>query len=137
MANSSAVDRNATTNFRTERSHRHKHRHNDFKNQCGSGHQYRPGNRRDCRNIYKVIKGKYLDWGIASLLIGLVLGALTMSLINMYLGALVLTGSITGGLFYIAEKQKRGLHTKSRARGVFIFQIQLKGLKNYDHKASI
>ena len=48
--------------------------------------------------IFKVFKGKFLYWGIASLLMGLVFGALTMSLVNMWLGALVLIGSVVGGL---------------------------------------
>lgn len=70
--------------------------------------------------IFKGFKGKFIYWGLASLLSGLVFGALTMSLINMWLGALVLIGCIVGGLFYTAGKQKGGLHQKSRARHIFI-----------------
>ena len=33
--------------------------------------------------IFKGFKGKFIYWGIASLLAGLVFGALTMTLINM------------------------------------------------------
>jgi hypothetical protein len=70
--------------------------------------------------IFKGFKGKYIYWGLGSVLIGLVLGALTMSLVNMWLGAIVLIGSIVGGLFYTAGKQKGGLHSKSRASNIFI-----------------
>lgn len=70
--------------------------------------------------IFKGFKGKFIYWGIASLLSGLVFGALTMSLVNMWLGALVLIGAIVGGLLFTAVKQKGGLHSKSRASNIFI-----------------
>jgi hypothetical protein len=70
--------------------------------------------------IFKGFKGKFIYWGIASLLTGLVAGALVMSLINMWLGALVLVGCITGGLVYTASRQKGGLHTKSRITNILI-----------------
>jgi len=70
--------------------------------------------------IFRGFRGKFIYWGLGSLLAGLVLGALTMSLINMWLGAVVLIGSIVGGLLYIAGKQKKGLHDKSRATGIYI-----------------
>lgn len=65
--------------------------------------------------IFKGFKGKFIYWGLASLLTGLVLGALTMSLVSMWLGALVLTGTNTGGLLYTASRQKNGLHSKRRS----------------------
>lgn len=70
--------------------------------------------------IFKGFKGKFIYWGLGFLLAGLVLGALTMSLINMWLGALVLTGCIVGGLLFTAGKQKGGLHAKSRRTGIHI-----------------
>jgi hypothetical protein len=70
--------------------------------------------------IFKGFKGKFIYWGIGSLLTGLVFGALTMSLVNMWLGAMVLIGFIVGGLLFTASKQKGGLHAKSRASNIFI-----------------
>jgi hypothetical protein len=70
--------------------------------------------------IFKGFKGKFIYWGIASLLTGLVIGALTMTLINMWLGAIVLIGCIVGGLLFTAGKQKGGLNTKSRANNIHI-----------------
>ena len=78
--------------------------------------------------IFKGFKGKFIYWGLASLLSGLVLGALTMSLINMWLGALVLVGCIVGGLLYTAGKQKGGLHDKSRLTNIYILNYY--GRKN-------
>jgi hypothetical protein len=69
---------------------------------------------------FKGFKGKFIYWGVGSLLAGLVLGALTMSLINMWLGAVVLIGSVVGGLLYIASRQKKGLHDKATASGIYI-----------------
>jgi 1,4-dihydroxy-2-naphthoate octaprenyltransferase len=80
--------------------------------------------------IFKGFKGKFIYWGLASLLSGLVLGALTMSLINMWLGALVLVGCIVGGLLYTAGKQKGGLHNKNRSTNIYI-------LNHYGRKNSI
>lgn len=70
--------------------------------------------------IFKGFKGKFIYWGIGFLLAGLVIGALIMSLINMWLGATVLVGTVTGGLLYTAARQRGGLHAKSRNRNIFI-----------------
>lgn len=79
--------------------------------------------------IFKGFKGKFIYWGIASLLAGLVLGALTMTLINMWLGALVLIGCIVGGIVFTAGKQKAGLHTKTRTITIQILNHY--GRKNF------
>lgn len=80
---------------------------------------------------FRGFKGKFIYWGLGALLSGLVFGALTMSLINMWLGAIVLIGSIVGGLLYIAGKQKKGLHEKSRSRGIYVHQLNLKKLNHH------
>jgi hypothetical protein len=84
--------------------------------------------------VFKGFQGKYIYWGVGILLGGLVLGALTMSLLNIWLGALVLAGSITGGLLYLAGKQKKGLHSKFRSRDVLIHPANLKKLQTYARK---
>lgn len=70
--------------------------------------------------IFKGFKGKFIYWGLGSVLLGLVLGALTMSLINMWLGALLLIVTIVGGLLFTAYKQKSGLHSKRRTTEIFM-----------------
>ena len=87
--------------------------------------------------IFRGFKGKFIYWGLGSMLAGLVLGALIMSLINMWLGAIVLVGCMVGGLFFTAGKQKHGLHNKTRSRDIFIHQINLKKINNYGRKTSI
>ncbi|MBD1385868.1 plasmid transfer protein [Mucilaginibacter rigui] len=78
--------------------------------------------------IFKGFKGKFIYWGLGFLLAGLVFGALTIALINMWLGALVLTSCIVGGLLFTAGKQKGGLHAKNRNTDINI--INHYGRKN-------
>ena len=81
--------------------------------------------------VFRSFKGKFIYWGVGSLLAGLVLGALTMSLINMWLGAIVLAGSIVGGLLYVAAKQKQGLHPRTRSSGIYIHSPHFRKLNRY------
>jgi len=87
--------------------------------------------------VYRGFKGKYIYWGVASLLAGLVLGALTMVLVNMWLGLIVLIAAVASGLVFIAAKQKQGLHIKTRPRGIFIHQVNFKNLHRYGRKTHI
>lgn len=70
--------------------------------------------------IFKGFKGKFIYWGLGFVLLGLVLGAVTMSTVNMWLGAMLLIGTIVGGLLFTAAKQKGGLHSKARTSNIFI-----------------
>ena len=87
--------------------------------------------------VYRGFKGKYIYWGVGALLAGLVTGALTMALVNMWLGLIVLIAGIAGGLVFIAGKQKHGLHLKTRSAGIFIHQVNLKKLHRNGRKTSI
>lgn len=69
--------------------------------------------------VYRGFAGKFIYWGIASLLAGLVFGALAIALLNMLLGVFVMAGCIGGGLMYTASRQKKGLHQKKRSTGIF------------------
>lgn len=87
--------------------------------------------------VFKGFKGKFIYWGVGCLLAGLVFGALTMTLVNMWLGALVLAGTIAGGLFYIAGKQKNGLHEKTCIHSVQIHSINFRKLIQHARETSI
>ena len=76
--------------------------------------------------VYKGFKGKFIYWGLASLLAGLIVGALTMVLVNMYLGAIVLISIIVGGLMFTASHQKKGLHSKSNPKNQIVHQAFFK-----------
>ena len=87
--------------------------------------------------VYRGFKGKFIYWGVGALLAGLVLGALTMAHVNMWLGLIVLISGIAGGLVFIATKQKKGLHIKSRPRSIFIHKVNLKKLYRHGRKTNI
>lgn len=70
--------------------------------------------------IYKGFQGKFIGWGIASLVLGLVLGGVVGSVTDMAFGALLTVGTIAGGLYFTSRQQKKGLHNKTRHRGVFL-----------------
>lgn len=76
--------------------------------------------------VFKGFKGKFIYWGVGCLLAGLVFGAITMALVNMYLGLIVLVGLIVGGLLFTAAQQRRGLHVKDNASKVFVHQAKFK-----------
>ncbi len=86
---------------------------------------------------FKGFQGKYIYWGVGMLFGSLVLGAITMALVNMWLGAAVLAGSITAGLLYLVAKQKKGLHNRSRCRAVLIHPSNLKKISLYGRKNRI
>ncbi|MBE8714837.1 hypothetical protein [Sphingobacterium hungaricum] len=79
--------------------------------------------------VYRGFKGKFIGWGIGSLVAGLVGGGLVGALTSMYLGGFIMIIAIAGGLSYTFHRQKAGLHDKTKAKGVFIHPVNLK--KNY------
>lgn len=76
--------------------------------------------------IYRGFQGKFIGWGIASLVIGVVLGGLIGSLTSMVLGGVITISVIASGLFLTSRQQKKGLHSKTRYVGVFQFSTSLK-----------
>jgi hypothetical protein len=60
-----------------------------------------------------------------------------MALVNMWLGLIVLISGIAGGLIFIATKQKKGLHIKSRPKGIFLHRVNFKNLHRYGRKTAI
>ena len=75
--------------------------------------------------VYRGFSGKFIYWGIASLLLGLVLGALSIALFSMLFGVVIMAACIGGGLYYTLARQKQGLHQKSRATGQYHFQSKI------------
>lgn len=74
---------------------------------------------------YKGFKGKYIYWGLASLLLGLVMGSIAAAISNMILAALIALTSMASGLGYTIIKQKKGQYSKVNHSGKFIHQTQL------------
>lgn len=76
--------------------------------------------------IYRGFKGKFIYWGIGSLVGGLLVGGIIGAFTNMYLGAFLTIILICGGLGYTFYRQKDGLHAKKRHHGVIIHPVNLK-----------
>ncbi|ARS41944.1 DUF4133 domain-containing protein [Sphingobacteriaceae bacterium GW460-11-11-14-LB5] len=76
--------------------------------------------------VYRGFKGKFIYYGIGSLAAALVLGGLSGALFGMYAGGFITIATIAGGLFFTFQKQKNGLHDKTRSRGIFIHPTNLK-----------
>jgi len=83
--------------------------------------------------VYRGFQGKFIAWGISSLVLGVVLGGLIGSLTSMILGGVITISVIVLGLFITSQQQKKGLHTKTRYVGVFQIATVLK-LKNHVKK---
>lgn len=81
--------------------------------------------------IYRGFQGKFIGWGIASLVIGVVLGGLIGSLTSMVLGGVITISVIATGLFITSQQQKKGLHSKTRYVGVFHIATSLQKPKNH------
>ena len=76
--------------------------------------------------IYRGFKGKFIYWGLGSLVGGLIIGGLIGALTSMYLGGFLTIALISAGLTYTFFRQKDGLHSKTRNTGIFIHPVHLK-----------
>jgi len=83
--------------------------------------------------VFKGFKGKYIYWGIGSLVTGLVVGAVFIAIVNMVFGILALVLVSIGGIFYTSAKQKQGLYSKKRHKGLYIIPSRFK-YANYGKK---
>lgn len=80
--------------------------------------------------IYKGFQGKFIGWGLGSLVISLVTGGVVGSMSNMALGGFICVAGFVGGLAFTANQQKKGLHFKTRHVGIFQFGNDFKNLTN-------
>lgn len=76
--------------------------------------------------VYRGFKGKFIYWGVASLVLGLVFGGGIGAMTNMYFGGFLTILAISGGLGYTFHRQGRGLHSKTLKRGVLIHPANIK-----------
>lgn len=85
--------------------------------------------------VYKGFKGRYMYWAIGSVVGGVVLGGLTSVLINLYVAVIVMAAVFAGGIWITSQKQKDGLHDKTKANGVYVFKPNLRGTRNVKSKS--
>jgi len=70
--------------------------------------------------VFKGFKGKFIYWGIGSVVGSLVVGGVVGTAVNGILGAVTMIICIVLGYLLTATQQKKGLHSKNKARGIYI-----------------
>ena len=70
--------------------------------------------------MFKGFKGRYIYIGAAFLMGGFIVSAGIICAIGTIPGVIILCIIWTVGYIYISHKQKQGLHSKKRDKGVFI-----------------
>ncbi len=75
--------------------------------------------------VYRGFKGKFIYWGIGSLIGGLAIGGFFGAMTNLFLGGFTTLALIGTGLAYTFMKQDDGLHNKTRQRGAIIHPAKL------------
>ena len=80
--------------------------------------------------VFKGFKGKYIYWGLGLLLSSFILTVVSIVLVGYGLGLTVMAIMLGGGLFLISSKQKKGLYSKNKAKGIYINKATYKFKKN-------
>jgi len=71
--------------------------------------------------VFKSFKGKYIYWGVGSIVGGLLSFMVLASVLGLGYGLLSLALITGGGLTLIGLLQKKGLHVKKQEKGIFIY----------------
>lgn len=80
--------------------------------------------------VYKGFKGRYMYWAIGFVILGLVLAGLIGAVFNLIAGVIIMAAVTGGGIYYTSRKQRKGLYDKKRDKGIYVFQINLRGIRN-------
>jgi hypothetical protein len=72
--------------------------------------------------VFKYFRGRYIYWGLGSLLAGLISAMLLSSLLNLFWGLGSMTAILGAGLGYTAYWQQRG--PKTRFTGIVLLPNQ-------------
>lgn len=80
--------------------------------------------------VFKSFKGKFIYWGVGSILFGLVSFMIIAPILSLWPALIAASIILGGGLGYTAINQKKGLHSKTRSKGIFIVPALYKPKKN-------
>jgi len=72
--------------------------------------------------VFKGFSGRYIYWGVGTILTALITGILCFIIFNKAVGFLVIAIILGSGLYYTSSKQKKGLYSK-KADNNIIFII--------------
>ena len=70
--------------------------------------------------VFKMFKGKFIYYGAAVLVAGIIIAGLITALLSSIIGLIVLFIVTVPGLLYVIHKQKDGLHNKKREKSIFL-----------------
>lgn len=76
--------------------------------------------------VFKGFKGKYIYWGLGSVLVGFVMCGILSVFVNFTTGLMFMLATVVGCFFYVSSKQKKGLHQKNNEKGIFIIPNHIK-----------
>lgn len=77
--------------------------------------------------VFKHLKGRYIYWGLASVLTGFISAIILSITVNFMMGFIGLLAVSFSGLLYTNSRQKKGLHAKTKSIGVFIIPTKFNG----------
>lgn len=80
--------------------------------------------------VFKGFRGRYIYWAIGFVVTGIVLTALIGTIFNILFGVLVFAIVTGGGIFYTSQRQKNGLYDKTRNNAIYVFKVNLRGIRN-------
>lgn len=70
--------------------------------------------------VFQSFKGKFIYWGAGFAVLSFV-NAIVFNFIGGYLLAgFAMLVTLFGGLYFTAQRQKRGLHNKTKSKGIYI-----------------
>lgn len=70
--------------------------------------------------VFQSFKGKFIYWGAGFAVLSLV-NAIVFNFIGGYMvGGLSMLTTLGGGLYFTAQRQKKGLHNKTKSKGIYI-----------------
>lgn len=84
--------------------------------------------------VYKGFKGRYMYWAIGFILLGLVLGAIILTTVNIVVGLIAMAAIFGGGIYYTSQRQKGGLYDKTRSNGIYVHRTNLRGIRYVKNK---
>ncbi|MGV8135043.1 MAG: hypothetical protein AB2L20_07505 [Mangrovibacterium sp.] len=80
--------------------------------------------------VFKGFKGRYMYWAAGFVILGLVLAGMIGAVFNLVAGIVIMAVVAGGGICYTAQKQKNGLYDKRRDKGIYVFHVNLRGIRH-------
>lgn len=75
--------------------------------------------------VYKGLKGKYIYWALASLILGLLVASITAAITNIITAALCSLVTMGSSIAFILNKQNKGLYHRKNYPQIFVQQTKL------------